>query len=222
MKKRKLNLTLFLIIICCTLRGVSQTKTFSPKGSFGIDAAVPTRAQNPAFERIMEGLLNGGVDYRYNVYNGLTVGVGLKYSLFLINSFAFNNIAISGGYQIPGAYLRLGYEKFTTDRVSFTGSVRGGYGFLVSFSDSCTVNNGGPNITPAFFVEPQVEMVLLTDKVSEHGFSVVFGYSFYFDEFNQSETCIDHIPSLIPENYEGITRFLSIGFGYHHYLGRDK
>lgn len=213
-----------LLIICSffvSSISFSQTQTFSPKGSISIDMGVPAKPKNQAFERTMEGLFNGGIDYRYNLYKGLTLGVGLKYSFFTINSFAFNNNAITGGYQMPAAFLHLGYEKFTTERVSLGASIRGGYSYLMSFNDSCKTKHGGQHISSAFFLEPQVEMVMLTDKVSEHGFSMVIGYNIYFNEFSNEELCVDVVPTVTPESYEGLTRFLSIGFGYRYYLGRN-
>ncbi|MGB1103703.1 MAG: hypothetical protein ACPG21_08745 [Crocinitomicaceae bacterium] len=214
--------TLLLLLTISTVKmGYSQTPSFSPKGSFSIDLGVPARPKNLAFERVLEGLLNAGIDYRYNVYNGLTIGAGLKYGFFTINPFAFNNTDIGGGMQMPGAYLHLGYEKFTTERVSFSFSARGGYSLMMAFNDSCRAVHGGQHINSTYFFEPQVEMVMLTDKNSPHGFSMVLGYAFYFHEFKSEDICVSTISELLPENYEGITRFWSIGFGYRHYLGRQ-
>jgi hypothetical protein len=210
----------FLTIVVCSVSSHSQTPSFTPKASFSLDMGVPAKPHNAAFERVLEGLLNAGADFRYNVYNGLTVGAGLKYNLFTINPFAFNNIEIGGGMQMPGGYLHLGYEKFTTERVSFSFSARAGYSLLMSFNDSCKAVHGGQHIMSTYFVEPQLEMVMLTDKVSEHGFSMVLGYNFYFHEFKSEDICVNTISELVPESYDGIIRYFSIGFGYRYYFGR--
>ncbi len=218
--KHKLYSCLALLLIAYSDVNWAQSSTFSPKGSFSLDLGVPAKPHNMAFERTMEGLLNAGVDFRYNIYKGLTIGAGLKYSLFSLNSFAFNNNSISGGYQMPGAYVVLGYEKFTTDRVSFTGSIRGGYSYMMSFNDSCRAVLGGQAITQSYFVEPQVEMVMLTVKTAEHGFSMVLGYAIYFHEFGKADLCMSEVSTLTQEDYVGLTRFFSIGFGYRYYMGR--
>lgn len=215
------GILLFIVSFFLYVSTQAQTKTFSPTGSFSLDLGVPAQTNNSAFERVYEGLFNGGVDFRYNVYNGLTVGVGGKYGFFSINTFAFNNSGFSGSYHTPSAYLMVGYEKFTTDRISFTTSLRGGYSFLMSVSDSCKANLGGPHITQTFFLEPQIEMVMLTERASPHGFSMILGYTFFFDEFDKGELCSSFVPNLTDESYQGITRFLSIGFGYRYYLGRE-
>jgi len=207
-------------LLSLSLPVLSQTPGFTPKASFSLDLGVPAKPKNFAFERVLAGLLNAGADFRYNVYKGLTVGAGLKYNLFTINPFAFNNIDMDGGMQMPGAYLHLGYEKFTTERVSFSFSARAGYSLLMAFNDSCKVAHGGQHINSTYFLEPQIEMVMLTDKVSEHGFSMVLGYDFYFHEFKSEDICVSTISELLPENYEGIIRYFSIGFGYRYYFGR--
>ncbi len=221
MKILRSHILLTLLLMFVLFSSAAQTSTFSPKGSFSINLGVPAKPHNMAFERTMEGLLNAGIDYRYNIYKGFTMGLGLKYSLFTLNSFAFNNNTISGGYQMPGAYVMLGYEKFTTDRVSFTGSIRGGYSYMMSFNDSCRAVLGGQAIDQSFFVEPQVEMVMLTDKTSSHAFSMFVGYAIYFHEFGRADLCMDEVSSLTPEDYEGYMRFFSIGLGYRNYFGRN-
>lgn len=220
MIKPLIKYSLFFCLLLIASQSYCQDKAFSPKGSFSFDMGVPTKARNKAFGLAMEGLLNAGVDFRYNVFKGITVGVGLKYTFFTLNSFAFSNTAISGGYQAPGAYLVLGYEKFTTERISLTGSIRGGYSLLMSFNDSCKVAHQGAHINETFFVEPQIKISMLTDKSSEHAFSFDIGYSFYFHEFSNKDVCMNSIGSLSSESYEGITRYLSIGFGYRYFMGR--
>ena len=198
----------------------SQTKTFEPKGSISIDLGIPTKGKNIAFGNVMEGLFNGGVSYQYNVYNGLTVGAGAKYSFFIINSFAINNADWGGGLHLPAVHIKLGYEKFTTNRISMTPSIKMGYSYMVSANDSCKTSLGGPYVKGTFFLEPQFEIVLLTDKTSSDGFSLVIGYDMYFQDFGAEFLCMDSFVGLEPEDSQGITRFISIGFGYRYYMGR--
>lgn len=218
----KLSTSFFLIGLFASMTTLGQTDNFVPKNSFSIDLGVPTQANNKAFEKVMEGLLNMGVDFRSNVYKGLTVGGGLKYSFFTLNSFAFNSNQVTGSYHMPGGYVMAGYEKFTTERVSLNANMRFGYSYLLSVNDTCALkHDGGPHIEQTFFLEPTVEMVMLTDKVSPHGFSLVLSYALYFHEFVKADVCMEDISSIAIEDYNGITRFLNIGFGYRYYLGRN-
>ena len=211
-----------IVFFSLSAHSYSQSdKAYEPEGSISVDVGIPTLGRNESFERVMNGLFNGGINYQHNVFKGLTVGAGVKYSFFIINTFALNNADWRGGLHIPTAYGKIGYERFVTDRFSYTGSVRLGYSMMVSANDSCKVINGGPHIEGAFFVEPQIELLFTTEKESPHGFSLVLGYYFNWAEFGPDYLCMDAIPNLFPEDYVGITSFLSVGFGYRYYLGRN-
>ena len=198
----------------------SQTKVFEPKGSLSIDVGIPAQGKNEAFGRVMNGLFNGGINYQYNVYKGLTLGLGVKTSFFVINPFALNNAEWGGGLHAPGVYGKIGYEKFITERFSFNASVRMGYSVMVSYNDTCKAKLDGPFTEGTFFIEPQVELLFLTDKGSAGGFSMVIGYNGISSNFGPRYLCMDDIPNLFEEDFSGNTRFLSFGFGYRHYFGR--
>jgi hypothetical protein len=214
------NIHLVLLLILVSNVGFSQEKVFQPTGSLSIDVGIPAQGKNESFGRVMNGLFNGGVNYQYNVLGGLTVGAGMKYSFFIINTFALNNSNWGGELHIPSVYGKVGYERFTTERFSVTPSFRFGYSVLLSANDSCKASLGGPYTESSFFAEPQIELLLLTDKGSSDGFSLVVGYNFVFSEFGPRYLCLDNIPNLFPEDYVGITRYFSIGFGYRYYMGR--
>ena len=198
----------------------SQEKTFQPTGSFSIDLGIPAKGKNVSFGNVMNGLFNGGLTYQYNVFGGLSLGVGAKYSFFIINPFALNNANWGGGLHAPSVFGKLSYERFITERFSLNVGMRTGYTMMVSSNDSCKAVKGGPYTESTFFIEPQIELLLLTGKNSSDGFSFVLGYDFIFSEFGPDYLCIENIPNSVSEHYEGITRFLSIGFGYRYYMGR--
>ncbi|MBN4072605.1 hypothetical protein JYT74_01065 [Crocinitomix catalasitica] len=217
-----MKLPRYLLFICILFTGTSlnaQDETFSPKGAVSVDVGIPTLSENFAFRRVLTGLFNGGIGYQYNLFKGLTLGGGLKFSFFTINPSAVQ-ADWTGGVYIPAAYARLGFEKFTTERVSFAVWTKIGYAAMMSVSDSCKESLAAPFAEGAFFFEPQVEITLLTGKGSSDGFSLVIGYDFYFSEFRPDYFCVDGITNLSSQDYEGITRFLSIGFGYRYYMGR--
>jgi hypothetical protein len=212
----------FIFIFNFGLNGFAQSnKVFEPTGSLSFDLGIPAQGRNVSFGRVMNGLFNGGFNYQYNVFKGLTVGVGLKYSFFIINSFALNNANWRGGLHMPSVYGKLGYERFITERFSINTSVRMGYTMNISANDSCDASAGNAYTEGSFFVEPQIEMLFTTEKESPSAFSLVLGYVFNMSEFGPRYLCMSSIPNLFAEDYVGITRFLSIGFGYRYYMGRN-
>lgn len=209
------------MLLFCASEVNAQSKVFDPTGSLSVDVGIPASGRNESFARVMNGLFNGGINYQYNVYNGLTLGVGVKYSYFIINTFALNNADWRGGLHMPSIYGKVGYEKFITERFSLNLSTRMGYTMNISANDSCKSAMGKPYTEEAFFIEPQVELLFTTDKSSPHGFSLVVGYNFNMAEFGPRYLCMGNIPNLFVEDYVGKTRFLSIGFGYRYYMGRN-
>lgn len=212
---------LILLLGLCAVTWSQQDRVFEPKGSLSTDVGIPAQGENESFGRVMNGLFNGGINYQYNVFGGLTIGAGVKYSYFIINTFALNNANWRGGLHMPSVYGKIGYEKFITDRFSINLSARMGYTMMVSANDSCQIKMGQPYTENALFVEPQIELLFTTEKESPHGFSMVLGYVFNMAEFGPRYLCMDDIPNLFEEDYVGITRFLSIGFGYRYYMGRN-
>ncbi len=198
----------------------AQEKRFEPKGSFGVDAGIPTLGRNYAFRHVMEGLFNGGISLHYNLFKGFTLGGGVKYSFFNINTYALNNSKWKGGLHMPAPYLRLSFERFTTERISISAGVKVGYAAMISINDSCKNATGEAVILGSLFFEPQVEALMLVGPSSADGFSFVLGYNIYARPFTPGFLCMSELPNLEAEDYVGFTGFLSIGFGYRYYFGR--
>jgi hypothetical protein len=216
---------IFIITILCLFYtsniAFTQGVNIPPKGSLTVDIAIPTNEKNRAFDHVLEGLFNGGVGYQYNLHKGLTIGAGVKYSFFINNRFALNQTVGLGAIHIPAVYAKVAYEKFTTDRFSFNFGVRGGYSTMIMVNDSNTFNIDGPYLEKAFFIEPQLELLITADKGEPNGVSFVLGYSVYFSEFNPEFLSVDKFLGLLPEDSVGFTRFLSLGFGFRHYFGMN-
>ena len=208
----------FYLLLFTTTISLSQIGT-SQKGSLSIDIGIPTSERNLAFKHVLEGLFNGGVTYQYNVYKGLTVGVGGKYSFFVNDRFALNQSTGKGGLHIPAGYLKVGYEKFTTDRFSINISARTGFSSMISATDTVKSLIGKAYIENAFFIEPQIELLLTAEKNDPNAFSIMLGYAVYFSEYRPAFLAIDHFVGLDDAASKGFTRFFSLGFGYRYYFG---
>lgn len=198
--------------------GWSQSQFEQPKASLSVDVGIPTWEQNKSLRRVMNGVFNGGIGYQYDVFQGIMVGAGIKYSLFALDGAKLDNSDRRGALHFPSIHGKVGYEKWTTDRISIAVSLRSGYTLSYAFNDSCQAARGGPFSENTFFMEPQLELLLLTAPRSSEGFSFVLGYNFIFSTFGPRYLCVKSIPNSLEEDYQGITRFLSIGFGYRHYI----
>ncbi len=215
-KKAKILCGAFILIISINY---SFSQYMNPKGSLSVDIGIPTAERNKAFSNVVEGLFNGGVGYQYNIYKGLSVGAGAKYSFFVNNRFALNKTVGRGGMHIPAIYGKISFEKFTTDRFSFNFGVRAGYSQMISINDSTKINLGHPYTKETFFIEPQLELLLTSDSDEPNGFSLILGYNFYFAEYNTDFLARQQFIGFLPEWSNGYTSFFSLGFGYRHYFG---
>lgn len=212
------KILLFAVVIQSTNLTAQNLLT---KGSIFVDVTIPTNEKNRAFSRTMEGLLNGAVGYQYNVYKGLTVGIGAKYSYFTSNRVEFNGTIGGGGTHIPAGFLKIGFEKYTTDRVSLYAGVKAGYSNIMVYNDSCEVKLGGPFQRGAIFFEPQLEVNILTELGSPSAFNMILSYAWHLQEFTPDFLCRTSFPGFIPELSVGYMRYLSIGFGYKYYFGKN-
>lgn len=216
MKKR--FYTYIILFLLFYNNNLTYGQYLDPIGSFTVDIGIPTAERNKAFHNVLEGLFNGGIGYQYNIYKGLSVGGGAKYSFFINNRFALNKTVGKGGLHIPAVYAKVSYEKFTTDRFSFNFGVRFGYAQMISINDSTKINLGKPYIKETFFIEPQLELLLTSDSDEPNGFSLILGYNFYLQEYNTDFLARQQFIGFLPEWSNGYTRFFSLGFGYRHYF----
>ncbi len=209
---------IIFVTMCLLLAQSSYGQYFNPKGSIYVSVCIPTKEKNVAFNRTMEGLFHGDLGYQHAIWKGLTIGGGVNYSFFSINRFALSQTIGTGGMHLPSVHAKLGYEKFTTERVSLYGGIKGGYSSIYVVNDSCTKNLGKAYNTSTPFLELEVALNVLTETDSQDGFNITFGYSFYFKEYTPDFLCRDNFTSLLPEHSDGIIRFFSVGFGYRHYF----
>src|SRR5687767_15571458 len=94
------TLPLVLVLLLITSQAKAQSY-FEPKMSFSVDLGIPAKGHNESFSRVMEGLFNGGVTLQRNMFNGLTAGIGVKYSFFTLNPFSLNNVNWGGSMHFP-------------------------------------------------------------------------------------------------------------------------
>jgi hypothetical protein len=197
----------------------AQVNTFQPKGSFTLNIGIPTSERNVAFRIIMEGLLKGGLGYQYNIYKGLTIGGGAKYSFFINNQFALNKTAGRGSLHIPALYLKVAYEKFTSDRFLFNFGVNFGYANFLAVNDSTKSVLGKAYQESSFFIQPELEFLMNTKKNSPNGFSLIFGYDYYFTNYGPRFLARKDFADLPQKDSAGLISFFNFALGYRYFFG---
>lgn len=210
-------LSLFFIISTSCL--LAQERFKQASGSIKFDLGLPNTVANYAFDRIHNGLGDAAVYYQKNVLNGLTLGGGLRYSYFMIDQFSVSN-PITGGLHFPAGFLKVGYEKFTTDRFAYEWSLNSGYMMAISSNDSTKANLGEPFIDGGVFIQPKLGMYLVAEESS--AFSLMVSYTWFLPNYRPDYHAQESFPGtgMKPEDWAGVTQFFSVGFGYSYYFGR--
>ncbi len=186
-------------------------KVIKPKHTYAIDFALPVCISNKAFKGIMQGFIRFSGSYHYSLKNNFYIGLGGSYTYFQINRFkTFPNI--SGGMHISNGYLKLGYEKYYSERIGIDFGVREGFSQLIFHSDSLAK----PNTKLVNTIEPYFSFCLTGSHNTAYKWTLA--YSFLGFGFNPQQ-----VGDFVNEDFEKsefsrITQFLSFGFSFSHYF----
>lgn len=211
---RTIKFLLPITFIFFTFQWGKAQKILQPKGSLRTDLMLPLTTSNLTYKRFLDGLVDFSFGYQHNVFKGMYLGGGAHYYYAQIDPFALNS-DVKGGLHYTGAYGKLGYEKFLSEKFAIDFGVKGGYTYLFSVNDSCATSY--QSHFP--FIQTQLSLTLMASEKS--GFSLSIAYNHYFDNFRPEYVCFDSFSGYTPSNYAGISQTLSIGFSYVYYFNFD-
>jgi hypothetical protein len=212
--KRYIPIILFIL---CFAPGVSS-QTIEPKHTFNIELGLPNGFTNPAFKSIMQGLVNVSTYYQYDFKNHLTVGAGIRYSYFTINEFKVPS-PVYGGVHAAGGFLKVGWQKFFSDRFATDFGFKVGYTqqfFDTDRNDTLGVN---PLKVDCIYTEPSLGLILTADEQNSYRFFASYGFSGF--GFKPSMIGLETFGGYDPADFNKVTGVLIIGFGYTYYFKKD-
>ena len=209
----KLILLISLLSLCFS--AYSQVD-YDPKASFKIEVGLPNNISNFAFREITQGLVVVTPSFQYTFDNTISVGAGLRYGFFNVNEFK-NNVDLTGGLHIAGAFVKIGQEKFYGNfgvdygvRVGYAGNF-----FATNYNDSLI---GKPFSNGAAFVEPMLGLSLIaTERTS---FRLSLGYALHGFRFTPYHMGVDNFSGIDISKMTNNTSYFTIGFGYSYYFGK--
>lgn len=208
--------TLFLVFVLC-FGSLAQDddpvfyKLIKPKHSYAIDFALPVPIANKAFKGIMQGLVRFSASYQFALKNNISLGLGGNYSYFFINRFKISP-QLTGGMQLTNVYVKLAYEKYSSERIGFDGGLKFGYASLLFNSNALEKANQ----VSAPLVEPYAAFCLTASE--QTAYKWMLSYTFMGFGFTP-ERIGDYVnQDYALTEYHRVTRFLSFGFSYSHYF----
>ncbi len=215
------KIILFFFLAFAFLNVTAQK--LEPKYTFNVELGLPVTLQNTPFNDVMQGLVGVSIYQQYSFPFHLNIGAGVRYSLFTINEFAVVDPVI-GSMHTAGAFLKIGYDKFLTDRFAIDFGVKCGYS--LNFSSTRENNTDGDIINRtnlsngSIQIEPTLGLILLADENSSFRFTL--GYNIQGTGFSPRFIGLSSDSNWDPNKYTSPTQFLVVGFGYTYYFRKNK
>lgn len=195
------------------------SQAIDPDDSFTIELGLPNSFVNKPFMSIMQGLVAVSPMYQYTLKNHLSLGVGLHYTYFAVNEFRVPSKVYGGMHTVAG-FLKLGHEKFWTDKFGTDFGVKFGYGQTIISTDALKEDGIFYKRLNAPYLEPIIGLILASDVASAFRFTV--GYAFYGFSYRPWLIGVDSNLGYSDNELKKLSSFLTVGFGYTHYFNGKK
>ena len=208
----KFSLILFFSLVMSSF----NAQAINPDDSFTFELGLPNATNNKAYRSIMQGLVCISPSYQYALKNGISFGIGLHYSYFAINEFKVQP-KIFGGIHSAAVFLKLGHEKFWTERFGTETGCKIGYLNSFAFSDLIT----NYNQTEASYIEPSIAFIAASSVNSSYRF--VIGFPLYGYKFTlRTIGILDSSMGYSIADFSKIASAFTISFGYTFYFNGKK
>ncbi len=183
------------------------------------DFKLPTPLRNAAFSKICNGIADINIAFQYPLFGKVMLGAGFKWEYFQFADFITNNsFSNSGKLYNYAPFLQLTYLKFSTPRLFWDFSVKGGYAMMFFNSYTCA-NAGEPQPTQSsFYLVPQIGINLFVDE--SLSFSFLVSDIITFNNFNPSLMCLSSFAGLSTGDSNGKYHVLGIGFGFNYFFNK--
>ena len=233
MQIRKLGL-LVVFIISCSNFSFSQASSeededaenylrIKPHHSVTFELGMPVSFKNEHFKGIMQGIINFSPYYHFTTKSHFSFGAGMNYNYFWINHVVAPDPKNLGGIHAFGGFLKLGHEKFHTDRVGTDFGLKVGRSILLFDSDVNHENGASIPKLATFYIEPSFGIVLSADEFTS--FRWVLGYAIQKYRFTPTMLGFDNSSSYAfktGQNFfsrlQNYTQYLTVGFGFSYYI----
>ncbi len=193
------------------LEEATAYRLIKPKHTYTIDFALPFGTANKPFNTIMQGFLRFSGSYNFSLKNNLYFGIGGNYTYFQINRFKITP-QITGGMHLANGFLKLGYEKYYSERIGIEFGLKEGLSQQIFHSDSLEKSiKSYSNL-----LEPYFSFCLTANEKTAYKWTLA--YTFLGFGFNPNQIGDYVNGDFETSEFRRITQFFSFGFSYSHYF----
>ena len=209
-----MRLILTISFLCFCLFN-TKAQTIEPRHTFNLELGLPNGMTNKPFKNIMQGLANVAPYYQFAFKNHLIIGAGLMYSYFTINEFKVPK-KVYGGMHTGGAFVKVGWEKFHTERFATDFSIKIGYTQSYFDTDMNKVFGQNPYVAEAGYIEPTMGLILTADELTSFRFFIGYGLQGY--AFQPYMIGLQTLGGYETSEFGKINGSLIAGFGFTYYF----
>ncbi len=203
------------ILFFCLFVSSANAQEIVPKFTFNVDLGLPVTVRSKPFNDYMQGLVCANISGQYSFPFHLNLGLGIRYSLFNINEFSVPE-ANDGSIQTGAAYLKIGWDKFITDRFAIDAGVRAGYSMNYAVTDLNKSLGENPREIEAILIEPTVGFILSADE--QNSYRLHIGYAIQGYTVTPKKLGFSSDSGYDTNKYGKTTQFFVFGFGYTYYF----
>lgn len=208
--KRFLHIVLFSLFVT-----TANTQEIIPKFTFNVDLGLPVTLKSKPFNSYMQGLVCANIYGQYSFPFHLNLGLGVRYSLFTINEFSVPE-ANDGAMHTGAAFLKIGWDKFITERFAMDLGVKAGYALNYANTDLNKALGDNPRQIASILIEPTIGLILSADEQNSYRLNI--GYCIQGYTFSPQTLGFPTDSGFDPNKYGSTTQFFVFGFGYTHYI----
>jgi hypothetical protein len=225
MKRSLILLFLFLSSFGFSQKDKQENALFTIRGNLGLPKSVSSKMFHTSFNGVFEGNLS----FNVRLFDNFFVGVGYQNSYFQNNKNVFvyyraNNGALSYNTRLMGngAFVKLGYDKFFSDKGYFTYALNSGLMFVNYFNvnlDSSAANR--PYVAQRFsapYVQPEISANFIVDK--QLSFSLMLCYTTLFYHFDPKAPRFAQFEEVSAKRNNYFISWIGFGFGFQVLLNK--
>lgn len=212
------KLTLIIgVLFCVSLKAKAQG--IEPKLSYNVELTLPVAMGNKPFNDIMQGIVSISTYGQYSFPFHFHVGAGIKYSYLTINEFSVPSPRY-GGVHTGAAFVKVGYDKFHSERFATDYGVKVGYSqnyfysYLDKSKETTTVQINAP------VLEGTIAFILTADERNSYRWVIGYGVQGY--GFRPQNIGLQSNEGYDVANFNKLTNYLIVGFGYTYYFRKGK
>jgi len=215
MKKNKVLFCFFFLLQI----SIADAQKIKPDDSFTLELGLPNGFANKPFKSIMQGLVSISPYYQYTLKNGLSFGTGLHYTYFAVNEFRVPS-KVYGGMHTGAVFVKVGHEKFWTERFGTDIGIKTGYAQSYITTDALKAKGVSYNKIESVYIEPVLGLVVASDVNASYRLTV--GYAFYGFSYKPWQIGVDSQLGYDASEFSKKSSFLTVGFAYTHYFNGKK